>query len=117
MFGRMKDPVEGTATLVSYTETGGRHHSGTRVTAQVVLHAPGMDPQPVEVNVRIPSPEMPLAAGEVWNVAFDRGQPSHVKFAWAVSDELDNQSQREVDSELMADEVRVLKAGRRRASK
>jgi hypothetical protein len=40
-----------------------------------------------------------------------------VKFTWAVSGELDDESQREVDSELRADEVRVLKAGRRRGSK
>jgi hypothetical protein len=40
-----------------------------------------------------------------------------VKFAWAVSEELDSASQREVESELDADEVRVLKASRRRGSK
>jgi len=50
-------------------------------------------------------------------VQFDRTQPAHVKFAWAVSEELDDASQEEVDRELRADEVRVLKAGRRRASK
>jgi hypothetical protein len=117
MFRYMKDPVDGTATLVRYTETGDRHHLSTRVTALMVLHATGMDPQTVAVNVRIPHSELPLAAGEVWNVRFDRQQPSHVKFAWAVSDELDSQSQKEIEKELSADEVRVLQASRRRGSK
>jgi hypothetical protein len=117
MFGHMKDPVVGTATLVSYTETSHAHRSSTRVSARVTLHAPGLEPQSVEVHVRVPRTELPLTLGEVWNVEFDRTQPSHVKFAWAVSEELDDASQGEVDRELRADEVRVLKAGRRRASK
>lgn len=116
MFGRMKDPVDGTATLVSYTGTDHGHHS-PRVRAKMLLHALGMEPQSVDVSVRIPRAELPLAVGGVWNVQFDRSQPSHVKFAWAVSDELDSNSQREVDRELMADEVQVLKASRRRAQK
>jgi hypothetical protein len=116
VFGRMKNPVDGTATLVSYTETDHGHHS-PRVNAKVMLHAPGIEPLSVDVSVRIPRAELPLAVGEVWHVQFDRSQPSHVKFAWAVSDELDSDSQREVDRELMSDEVQVLRASRRRAQK
>jgi len=116
VFGRMKNPVDGTATLVSYTETDHGHRS-PRVRAQVMLHTPGMEPQAVDVSVRVPRSELPLSVGEVWNVQFDRSQPSHVKFTWAVSDELDSDSQREVNRELMSDEVQVLKASRRRAQK
>ena len=89
MFGSMKNPVAGTATLVSYTETDHGHRS-PRVHAKMMLHAPGMEPLAVDVSVRIPRAELPLAVGEVWNVQFDRSQPSHVKFTWAVSDELDS---------------------------
>ena len=117
MFGRMQDPVEGTATLVSFVETDHGHRLSSHVSARVMLHAPGMEPQAVDVSLRVPRAELPLAVGEVWNVKFDRAQPSNVKFTWAVSGELDDNSQREVDSELLADEVRVLKAGRRRGSK
>lgn len=115
MFGHMKDPVDGTATLVSYTETDHGHHSSQRVSAQLLLHATGMEPQSVEVNVRVPNTELPLTVGEVWNVQFDRNQPAHVKFEWAVSEELDGASQGDIDPDLRADEVRVLNASRRRA--
>jgi hypothetical protein len=80
-----------------------------------VLHAPGMEPQPVEVQVRVPHSELPLTAGEVWNVQFERSQPSHVKFPWPVVDELDRQSRNEIDRELKIDDVRALEAARRRA--
>jgi hypothetical protein len=60
MFGHMKDPVDGTATLVSYTETDHGGHSSPRVSAQVMLHAPGMEAQRVEVSVRVPHAELPL---------------------------------------------------------
>jgi hypothetical protein len=117
MFGRMKDPVDGTATLVSYTETGGVGHSSLAVSARIVLHAAGMEPLAVDVKIRVPQSELPLTAGEVWNVQFDRDQLSHVKFSWAVTDELDHESLREVERELSVDEVRVLDASRRRGSK
>jgi hypothetical protein len=117
MFGQMKDPVDGTATLVSYTETGGLHRGTLAISAQVVLHAAGMEPQTVDVKVRVPHGELPLSAGEVWNVQFDRGDPTHVKFSWAVTDALDRESRAEMERELSHDEVRVLEATRRRASK
>lgn len=117
MFGRMKDPVHGTATLVSYTETAGLGHASLAVTAQIVLHAAGMEAQTVEVNVRVPQTESPLTAGDVWDVQFDRSEPSHVKFSWAVTDALDRESRAEMERELSVDEVRVLEAARRRGSK
>jgi hypothetical protein len=39
-----------------------------------------------------------------------------VKFSWAVTDTLDRASRAEMERELSNDEVRVLKAGRRRGS-
>jgi hypothetical protein len=116
MVGKMKDPVGGTATLVSYAETG-RHHASLAVTAQIVLHASGMEPQTVDVNVRVPKAELPLTAGQVWSVQFDRSEPTHVKFSWAVTGTLDRDSRAEMERELSHDEVRVLEASRRRASK
>jgi hypothetical protein len=116
MFGKMNDPAEGTATLVSYTETG-RHHASIAVTAQIVLHASGMEPQTVDINVRVPDAELPLTPGQVWNVQFDRSEPTHVKFSWAVTDALDRDSRAEMERELSHDEFRVLEASRRRGSK
>ncbi|HEY6469765.1 MAG TPA: hypothetical protein VI434_08345 [Candidatus Dormibacteraeota bacterium] len=116
MFGKMKDPVDGTATLVSYTETS-RHHASIAVTAQIVLHAPEIEPQTLYINVRVPETELPLTAGHVWNVQFDRSEPTHVKFEWAVTDTLDRESRAEMERELSSDEVRVLEASRRRGSK
>ena len=116
MFGKMRDPVDGTATLVSHAETG-RHHASLAVTAQIVLHTPGMEPQTVDINVRVPATELPLTAGEVWNVQFDRSEPTHVKFEWAVTDALDRDLRAEMEREMAHDEFRVLEASRRRASK
>lgn len=117
MFRKMRDPVDGTATLVSYTETGARHHASLAVSAQFVLHAAGMEPQTVEIKVCVPETELPLTVGEVWNVQFDRSEPTQVKFSWAVTDALDRHSRAEMERELSHDEVRVLEASRRRGSK
>jgi hypothetical protein len=111
----MKDPVDGTATLVAYTETGRHHRSSVEVSVKLTLRAPGMDAIPAETTVSVPKSELPLAAGKTWNVRFEREQPSHLEIAWPVAEPLDRDSEHEMESELSRDEVRLLEATRRRA--
>jgi hypothetical protein len=117
MLGHIKDPVDGTATLVGYTETGKWHRSSVEVSAKLTLHAPGIDALPIETTVRVPKSELPLAAGQTWNVRFGSSQPSQMHIAWAVNGTLDRDSEHEMERELSRDEVRILEATRRRGSK
>ncbi|MGA7989767.1 MAG: hypothetical protein WCB51_15365 [Candidatus Dormiibacterota bacterium] len=117
MLGHIKDPVDGTATLAGYTETGRRHRSSVEVIAKVTLHAPALGAIPVEVTLRVPKSELPLAAGRTWNVRFDRTEPSNMDIAWAVTGTLPRDSEHEMERQLSRDEVRVLEATRRRGSK
>ncbi len=117
MLGHMTDPVEGTATLVGYTETGRRHLSALEVLAKLTLRTPGMDAIEVDTAVRVPKSELPLAEGRTWNVRFERAQPSHVEIEWPVAEPLDRDSEQEMERELSRDEVRLLEATRRRGSK
>ena len=48
MFGHMKDPADGTATLVSYVETNVVNEFDTVIIAQVVVQAEGLEPTAVE---------------------------------------------------------------------
>jgi hypothetical protein len=115
MLGHIKDPVDGTATLVGYSETGRRHRNSLEVTAKLTLRAVGMDAIPVETTIRVPKSELPLAAGRTWNVRFDRAQPSNVHIEWAVIGPIPRESEHEMERELSLDEVRLLEATRRRA--
>jgi hypothetical protein len=117
MLGHMKDPVDGTATLVGYTETGKRHRASLEVLAQLTLRAPGMEEIPADITLRIPHSELPIKLGQTWNVRFERTQPSHAHFEWTVKDELDRNSRHEMERQLSVDEVRILEATRRRGSK
>jgi hypothetical protein len=82
MFGRMKDPVEGTATVVGYSE---RHEQkGDRVVlnAQVIVEASGMASATVDAKPEIPASWMPVKTGTTWPVQVDRTNPSRLKFLW-----------------------------------
>jgi hypothetical protein len=81
MFGHVKDPVVGTATLVSFTETGKASDSGVVVVAQLILRADDFE-EPVEVTDTIPLSQWPIGHGTVWKVTFDREKPTHVRFPW-----------------------------------
>jgi hypothetical protein len=87
MFGRMKDPVEGTATLVSYVETNARNEFDVVLIAQVVVQAEGLPPTAVEANPGIPLSQMPVAPGTVLRVRVDRKNPKHLKFLLGEADE------------------------------
>lgn len=80
MFGRMKDPAEGTATLVSYELTNAGNEFDTVIQAQLVVQAPGLEPSAVEAYHGVPKGDLPLMPGTVWKVKVDRKKPSHLKF-------------------------------------
>jgi hypothetical protein len=86
MLGHMKDPVDGTATVVSYeafTEPG--FENDTRpgfevtLTAEVVVSAEGLQPTAVQLITNFPQSELPLGAGATLPVIVDRKNPKHVK--------------------------------------
>ena len=80
MFGRMKDPAEGTATLVSYALTNAGNEFDTVIQAQLVVQAPGLEATAVEAYRGVPKGDLPLAPGTVWRVRVDRTKPSRLKF-------------------------------------
>ena len=79
MFGHIKHPVRGTAQLVSYEETGKKDASETTIKAQLMIQGDGVLPTPVESDVKVSNSEMPVSAGKIWNVEFERDDPSHFK--------------------------------------
>ncbi len=86
MFGHMKDPAEGTATVTSYqafTTPGLENNArpGFEVTlhAQVVVQADGLEPTAVDFITNFPQSELPLRSGAVLPVTVDRKNPKHVK--------------------------------------
>jgi hypothetical protein len=88
MFGHMKDPVAGTATVVSYeafTEPGmaSNQRPGFTVTfhAQVVVVAEGVEPTAVEWITNFPQSELPLPPNAQLPVIVDRHNPRHLKLA------------------------------------
>jgi hypothetical protein len=82
MFGRMKDPVNGTATLVSYVETSSGNQFDRVITAQVVVRAEGLTPTAVEWDLGVSSATLPLQPGYTWPVIVDRANPTHLKEDW-----------------------------------
>jgi hypothetical protein len=79
MFGRIKDPVHGTARLVSYEETNARNEFDTTIIAQVVVQGEGVEPVAVESAIGVPNSQLPLDAGTTWDVVFERDNPKHFK--------------------------------------
>jgi len=78
----MKDPAEGTATLVSYgiyeQLVGGKNDAVLQV--EVVVQAPGLQPTAVEAVHTVRKWDLPLAPGTVWPVRVDRAKPERIKF-------------------------------------
>lgn len=82
MFGRMRDPVDGQATLVSYSEVHEQKGSDVVLNAQVIVEADGMASATVDAKPEIPQSWMPVKLGTVWPVRVDRANPSRLKFLW-----------------------------------
>jgi hypothetical protein len=82
----MKDPAEGTATVVSYqaSTTPGLENNtrpGFEITlhAQVVVQAEGLEPTAIDFITNFPQSELPLQNGAVLPVTVDRNNPKHLK--------------------------------------
>ena len=86
MFGRMKDPVAGIATVSSYEAfvppgLAGDQRPGFTVTfqAQVVVTAEGLEPTAVEWITNFPLSQLPLAPNAQVPVIVDRSNPKRIK--------------------------------------
>jgi hypothetical protein len=82
MFGRMKDPVDGNATLVGYSEHHEQKGSNVVLSAQVIVEAEGLASTTVDAKPEVPQSWMPVKTGTVWPVQVDRANPSRLKFLW-----------------------------------
>jgi Short C-terminal domain len=82
MFGRMKDPVEGTATVVGYSEHHTQKGSDVVLDAQVIVQAEGLVPTTVDARPQIPQSWMPVKVGTEWPVRVDRAKPERLEFLW-----------------------------------
>ena len=79
MLGRMKDPVEGTARLIGYDETGTPDGPDVTIRAEVIIEADGVPPRPMGIDVGVPLSQLPLYPGHTWRVRIDRRNPRHAK--------------------------------------
>ena len=80
MFGRMKDPAQGTATVVGYSEHHEQKGNEVVLDAQVMVQAEGLVPTTVDVKPSVPASWMPVKVGTVWPVRVDRSKPERIEF-------------------------------------
>src|SRR3954454_21826880 len=80
MFGRMKDPAEGTATVVSYSEHHEQKGNDVVLNAQVMVQADGLVPTTVDARPQVPQSWMPVKLGTEWPVRVDRAKPERLEF-------------------------------------
>jgi hypothetical protein len=80
MFGRMKDPADGTATVVSYSEHHEEKGDDVVLDAQVIVQADGLVPTTVNARPRVPKSWMPVKLGTEWPVRVDRAKPERLEF-------------------------------------
>jgi hypothetical protein len=80
MFGRMKDPAEGTATVMGYAEQHEQKGSDVVLDAQVMVQAEGLVPTTVDARPQIPQSWMPVKLGTEWPVRVDRAKPERLEF-------------------------------------
>jgi hypothetical protein len=80
MFGRMKDPADGTATVVSYSEHHQRKGDDVVLDAEVIVQAEGLVPTTVDAKPRVPQSWMPVKLGTEWPVRVDRANPERLEF-------------------------------------
>jgi Short C-terminal domain len=77
---RMKDPVDGTAQVVSSTQAPD-HATSANVKLNVVVQAEGMEATSVEFSCIAPTKKWPFP-GETLPVTFDRADPERIKVRW-----------------------------------
>jgi Short C-terminal domain len=77
---RMKDPVDGTAQVVSSTQAPD-HATSANVKLNVVVQAEGMEATSVEFSCIAPTKKWPFP-GETLPVTVDRADPTRIKVSW-----------------------------------
>lgn len=80
MFGRMKDPADGTATVVGYSEHHEQKGNDVVLHAQVMVQADGLVPTTVDARPQVPQSWMPVKLGTEWPVRVDRARPERLEF-------------------------------------
>src|SRR3954470_1270647 len=80
MFGRMRDPADGTATVVSYSEHHETKGDDVVLDAEVMVQADGLVPTTVDARPRVPQSWMPVKLGTEWPVRVDRANPERLEF-------------------------------------
>src|SRR3954469_23614697 len=80
MFGRMKDPADGTVTVVSYSEHHEQKGNDVVLDAQLMVQADGLVPTTVDAKPRVPQSWMPVKLGTEWPVRVDRANPERLEF-------------------------------------
>jgi hypothetical protein len=76
----MRDPAEGTATVVSYSEQHEQKGNDVVLDAQVMVQAEGLVPTTVNARPRFPQSWMPVKLGTEWPVRVDRANPERLEF-------------------------------------
>src|SRR3954464_6382933 len=79
MFGRMKDPADGTVTVVSYSEHHEQKGNDVVLDAQLMVQADGLVPTTVDAHPRVPQSWMPVKLGTEWPVRVDRANPERLR--------------------------------------
>jgi hypothetical protein len=81
LFKRVKDPVEGTAQVVSCSGGSQENAAFFRCWMSLVLTAPGLEPHPVETTKLVRSTKRP-SPGMVLPVTIDRARPDRFEIDW-----------------------------------
>jgi hypothetical protein len=81
LFRKLKDPVEGTARVVSCSGGSYENAAYSRCWMSLVLSAPGVEPYPVETTKLVRSTKHPHP-GVVLPVTIDRSRPDRFEIDW-----------------------------------
>jgi hypothetical protein len=74
--------VDGTATVVGYSEQHVQKGANVVLSAQVIVEAEGLASTTVDAKPEVPMSWMPVKTGTVWPVQVDRANPERLKFLW-----------------------------------
>jgi hypothetical protein len=81
LFNKMKDPVGGTANVVSATTLDAGASGKDPCDMQLIVQADGLSPTTIEYHDKVPVIRWPRA-GDVLPVTVDRANPEHVEIDW-----------------------------------
>jgi hypothetical protein len=81
MFGRMKDPVAGTANVVSATTLDPSASGKESCAMELIVQGDGLTPTAVAFKDKVPVIRWPRA-GDVLPITVDRSNPEHLEIDW-----------------------------------